>query len=120
MKDRIIYHICRAEDWNAAVAAGYYLGSAQDRRDGFIHFSAARQIGATAARFYAGKHDLLLLAVDSARLGPDLIWEPSAEGDLFPHLYTRMPISAVIEARPLSTGSDGLPALPPLGPDGFR
>ena len=36
---RIIYHICRAEEWAAAEREGAYAGSSQDRADGFIHFS---------------------------------------------------------------------------------
>lgn len=118
MKDRIIYHICRAEDWATATAVGYYLGSTQDRRDGFIHFSTAAQLADTAALHFPGKQGLVILAVDSARLGADLVWEPSTEGVLFPHLFTRMPISAVIEVRPVKIGADGAPVLPALGPDG--
>ncbi len=119
MTDPVIYHICRTEDWKAAVATGHYLGSAQDRRDGFIHFATARQVADTVARHFAGESGLVLLAVDRARLGPDLRWEPSAKGELFPHLYTRMVVTAVIGSRPLPLGTDGRHAIPPLGREGF-
>ena len=120
MTDRIIYHICRTEDWQAASAAGYYLGSTQDRRDGFIHFATSGQIVETAARHRAGESGLVLLAVDTARCGADLVWEPSTDGDLFPHLYTRLMLSAVVATRPLPLGADGRHVFPPLGPDGFE
>jgi uncharacterized protein (DUF952 family) len=44
-----IYKICTAAEWRAAEAAGVYRGSAVDQRDGFIHFSTAKQAPETAA-----------------------------------------------------------------------
>ena len=42
--DSLIYTMVRAADWRAAEAVGEYRGSADDRRDGFLHFSAAGQL----------------------------------------------------------------------------
>src|SRR3546814_4774318 len=56
----LIYHICRRDEWAAAEAAGSYGGSLQDRADGFIHFSAADQVEASAARHRAGQDGLVL------------------------------------------------------------
>jgi uncharacterized protein (DUF952 family) len=81
-----IYHICRRAEWEAARAAGRYPGSSQDKADGFIHFSGADQVKASAAKHRAGQTGLVLLAVDAARLGPALKWEASRGGALFPHL----------------------------------
>ena len=69
-----------------------------DRRDGFIHFSTAAQVEETARRHFAGRTDLLLVAVDVD--GLDIRWEPSRGGELFPHLYGVLPLSAVREVRP--------------------
>jgi uncharacterized protein (DUF952 family) len=119
MTDRIIYHICSAANWTAAEATGYYLGSTQDRVDGYIHFSTAAQVKETAQRTFNGVPGLVLLAVDAAHLGADLRWEPSGGGDLYPHLMTRMPVGAVIGVRPLPLDSNGQFVFPPFGPDGF-
>ena len=35
----LIYKILSVADWEAAQRAGRFEGSADDRRDGFIHFS---------------------------------------------------------------------------------
>src|SRR3546814_7815531 len=83
----MIYHICRSEEWAAAETAGRYQGSAQDRADGFIHFSGPDQVEASAAKHRAGQDGLVLLTVEAAALGEALRWEPSRGGDLFPHLY---------------------------------
>jgi uncharacterized protein (DUF952 family) len=42
----------------------------------------------------------------------DIQWEPARSGDLFPHLYTDLPLSAVRSVDPLPLGSDGLHQLP--------
>ena len=90
-----IYHICGREEWQAAQAAGRYSGSSQDAADGFIHFSTAAQVEASAARHRAGQSGLVLLAVDPEALGAALKWEPSRRGERFPHLYGQLPLAAL-------------------------
>ena len=111
---QIIYHMCRAEEWAAAVAAGTYRGSSQDLADGFIHFSTAAQIVESARRHRAGQDGLLLVAVDAARLGDRLKWEPSRGGDLFPHLYGPLDPAESASTVPLPLGPDGLHVFPEL------
>src|SRR5256885_16258242 len=84
---RRIYKICSASAWREAERQGVYRGSADDLRDGFIHFSTAQQLAATAARHFAGQKGLFLVAVDADALGEALRWEPARDGALFPHRY---------------------------------
>jgi uncharacterized protein (DUF952 family) len=102
-----IYKICEQALWRAAEADGVFLGTLVDERDGFIHFSTAAQLAETAAKHFADKTDLLLIAVDADALGQSLVWEHSRGGDLFPHLYAALPRAAVRWARPLARGADG-------------
>ena len=102
-----IFKIISRSVWQEAVAAGQFTGAPVDLADGYIHLSTAAQVRETAARHFAGQGDLLLLAVDPARLGPELCWEPSRGGALFPHLYAALPLEAVVEAMALSLGPDG-------------
>lgn len=109
-----IYHLAREEEWAAARQAGCYPGGAQDRRDGFIHFSSVTQIAESAAKHRAGETGLVLLAVDPDRLGQALRWEESRGGALFPHLYAPLPVAAVLWSEPLPLGPDGRHEFPPL------
>jgi uncharacterized protein (DUF952 family) len=109
-----IYKICETALWCAAESGGSFSGTEVDRRDGFIHFSAADQVAETASKHFAKQTDLILVAVDAAALGPALKWETSRGGALFPHLYGALPISAVRWARPLPDEVAGRRALPEL------
>jgi uncharacterized protein (DUF952 family) len=111
-----IYKICESAAWQAAEQAGLYRGSALDLRDGFIHFSTAAQVAETAAKHFAQQTNLMLVAVDGDALGPALKWEPSRGGDLFPHLYAALPVSAVNWARPLADEIAGRREFPELDP----
>ena len=109
-----IYKICERTAWEEAEAAGRYAGSPVDYRDGFIHFSSAAQLEGTAAKHFAGLSDLVLVAVDGDALGDALKWEPSRGGELFPHLYASLALSAVLWVRPLADEIEGRRAFPEL------
>ncbi|MBZ0226913.1 MAG: DUF952 domain-containing protein, partial [Bauldia sp.] len=47
-------------------------------------------------------------------LGAGLRYEPSRGGDLFPHLYDRLLVDAVLWVRPLRLGDDGRHVMPEL------
>jgi uncharacterized protein (DUF952 family) len=113
--EALIYTLVRGEDWRAAAAAGAYLGSADDRRDGFLHFSTASQLRASAAKHRAGEADLWMVEVDAAALGATLRWEPAAGGSrpgLFPHLYAPLALTAVRRALHVPLGADGAHVFP--------
>ena len=109
-----IYRIVTEDEWRAAQAAGVFNGSADDRRDGFIHFSTAAQAAETAAKHYAGKKELLVLCVDPAALSAPLKWEVSRGGQLFPHLYGALPVEAVRRVEKLPLAPDGSFVFPKL------
>jgi uncharacterized protein (DUF952 family) len=102
-----IYKICTAAEWRDAERAGVYRGSAVDHKDGFIHFSTAGQAAETAAKWFAGQRDLVLVAVDGDALGDSLKWEPSRGGALFPHLYGELAVTVVRHVAPLPLDASG-------------
>ena len=111
---RKIYHMCPADTWQEAVRTGIYRGTANDLRDGFIHFSTAEQIAESARRHRAGQEGLVLIAVESDRLGARLKWETSRGDALFPHLYGPLDTTEAASVRPLPLGADGEHIFPPL------
>lgn len=110
----IIYKICPAALWQDAEREGTFRGAPVDLADGFIHFSTAAQVEETAAKHFAGQHDLVLVSVDAKTLRDNLKWEPSRGGALFPHLYGPLDPKAVVSIVPLPLGDDGRHIFPPL------
>ncbi|MEM9385607.1 MAG: DUF952 domain-containing protein [Pseudomonadota bacterium] len=102
---KLIFKIEHAQAWREAKRAGVYAGAPIDRRDGFIHFSAATQVSGTLERYFADRSDLLLIAVDTSRCGDALLWEVSRGGERFPHLYATLSMEAVVGVEPI--GADG-------------
>lgn len=113
----LIYKICPASLWREAELAGHFEGAPVDLADGFIHLSTAAQVVETASRHFRAQSDLVLVSVDADALSPALLrFEPSRGGDLFPHFYGQLPVSAVTRVEPLPLNDDGRHAFPRLTP----
>ena len=108
----VIYKICARADWEEACHKGAFTGSADDLRDGFIHLSSGPQVAGTLARHFAGREDLVLVAVDPGRVAASLRWEASSRGNSYPHVYGPLPVSASLGVEPLRLGPDGRHVLP--------
>jgi uncharacterized protein (DUF952 family) len=65
----------------------------------------------TANRFFGGRSGLVLLCIDAAQLGAALRFE-SADGELFPHCYGKVPLEAIVAAIDFPCRSNGGFALP--------
>ncbi|HEY6723976.1 MAG TPA: DUF952 domain-containing protein [Polyangiaceae bacterium] len=107
----LVYKICSRSAFREAEATGALAPSADDARDGYVHLSSEPQVAGTLKRHFRGQRALVLLSVAVDRL-PDgeLRWEASRDGQLFPHLYGTLPVSAVIEVTEID---DAEPRLRP-------
>lgn len=103
----LVYKILRRSEWEALRRSGETRGAPVDLADGFIHLSTAAQVVETAAKHFAAESDLVLVAVDTARLGDALRWEPSRGGQLFPHLYAPLRLEHVAWDKSLPLGAAG-------------
>lgn len=78
---------------------------------GFIHLSTPEQVHLPANRLYSGRTDLVLLHIDPQQLLAPLRWEHGVPTDpesmRFPHLYGRLPTTAVMKVTAYQPGPDG-------------
>jgi len=103
----MIYHITQREDWLKALERGIYE-PAGFKTDGFIHCSTKEQVLDTARRYYADAEDLVLLCIDPALSGVELVYENLEGGEmLFPHLYGLLNVGAVLAAPVFERDSEG-------------
>jgi uncharacterized protein (DUF952 family) len=107
-----VYKVVTRAAWEEACRRGAFSGSADDKRDGYIHLSSLHQLQGTFARHFKGQTDLVLVALESSELGDSLKWEPSRNGELFPHLYAPLPTRTARAVHTLHNDADGVPLLP--------
>lgn len=112
VNDRAVFHICSREALSRAQEAGAYRADSLDR-EGFIHLSRGHQVRPTAAAYFAGVPELVLLVIDPALLTVPLVYEPPASlptdspkvdapGELYPHCYGPIDLAAIVDVMELA------------------
>ena len=111
MNFKFIYKICTKSELKEAKDKKKFGGSKKDLDDGFIHFSAEEQVRETIKKYYSNQKELILLKVDTLKLD-HLVWEQASDGNMFPHLYSSLDLSNVIDEFEISLNDDGSHVLP--------
>ncbi len=93
------YKILTADQWAQFQRDGLFHGAPIDIADGYIHMSTADQVEVTLTKHFAGQDNLTIAGIDLTQFGPELKWEVSRGGALFPHLYGPLPMAAVVSTR---------------------
>jgi uncharacterized protein (DUF952 family)/GNAT superfamily N-acetyltransferase len=96
----VFVHLIEPALWRVALAEGAVRPPSLESA-GFVHLSRPEQVHVPAARLFPGRRDLVLLVVDPARLTDPVRMEPGEPaGELFPHLYGPLPVTAVVAVVP--------------------
>lgn len=99
MSETTAFKIFTAEQWAQFETDGSFAGAPVDLADGYIHMSTATQVQGTLDKHFAGQIGLIIAEIDLSGFGAELRWEVSRGQALFPHLYGRLPMSAVRSVR---------------------
>ena len=111
MNFKFVYKICTKSEWQEVKSKGQLTGSKKDLEDGFIHFSGEEQVEGTLNKYYLNQKDLILLKVDTLKLD-HLIWEQASDGNMFPHLYSKLDIKSVVSEDLIDIDDKGSHVLP--------
>ncbi|NMN67785.1 uncharacterized protein (DUF952 family) [Candidatus Pelagibacter ubique] len=111
MNLKFIYKICLKSELDDAKNKNQFLGSKKDLEDGFIHFSGEDQVKSTLKKFYLNQKGLILLKVDTLKLD-HLLWEQASDGNMFPHLYSPLDMTNVVNEIEITLRDDGSHVLP--------
>lgn len=97
-----IFHIVDRDVWAAAVAAGEYRPPSLET-EGFVHFSYAHQVSATAHAVYPDVPDLYVVEIDPERVPSEVVIEDTyGSGTEFPHIYGPIPAAAAVRTYELT------------------
>lgn len=97
----LAYKVLTADQKDSLLKERIFHGAPVDLADGYIHLSSADQLAGTLDKHFAGQVDLYVAAVDLQQLGDKVRWEAARGGELFPHLYAALPLSAVTNCAPV-------------------
>jgi len=111
MNFKFVYKICTKSEWQEIKDKGQLVGSKNDLEDGYIHFSGEDQVKGTLKKFYSKQKDLILLKVDTLKLD-HLLWEQASDGNMFPHLYSSLNLSNIVDEFEITLNDDGSNNLP--------
>ena len=104
---KLIYKLAPKTLWDEMEAKGVFTGAPIDVADGYIHFSTAETVVETADKWFANETDVLLIAIDEAKLDASALkYEVSRGGALFPHLYADLNLDSVVWVKPLPQKPD--------------
>lgn len=108
----VIYHIATNDDWQEAIENGIYCCESLES-EGFIHCSTIEQVIPVANRFYQGRRDLVLLAIDEKEVNSPVQFDevPDSE-EKFPHVYGPIDSNAIKRAVSFPHDDSGHFSLP--------
>lgn len=96
MDEQALLHIARNEDLELASDTGRYRAASLDS-EGFLHCCYPSQLAGVTRRWFTGADNLTLLSLDLAMLDSAPVLENTTGGtELFPHLYSELPLAAII------------------------
>ena len=107
MNLKYIFKIIDIDEWQKVKDSSAYSGSSKDIEDGFIHFSGEDQVKGTLEKYYSKQENLVLLKVETLKLD-HLIWEQASDGNMFPHLYSSLDLSNVVDEFEITLDNNGI------------
>jgi uncharacterized protein (DUF952 family) len=103
-----LYHIMTLAAWGQAQPWSGWHAPASFAAEGLIHCSTRTQLLPVADAFFPDESGLMVLEIDPAQLTCEIRWENlEGGGELFPHIYGRLPWQAVARTFRLERGRSG-------------
>jgi uncharacterized protein (DUF952 family) len=111
-----LLHVTERLTWAGAERVGEYRMSTRGvtlAAEGFIHCSLRHQLRGVAELLYADAEDLVVLVIDSDKVGAPVRFEAPAPGaDEYPHIYGPLPAAAVTDVIAVTRDPAGRFVLP--------
>jgi uncharacterized protein (DUF952 family) len=100
----VLLHVASVPDYEAAIERSEYCCQSLST-EGFIHCCEPSQFAGVVDRYFKNAGTFMLVIIDEAALPVGVVRENTVGGtELFPHLYTPLPLAAVLDAFAFDTG----------------
>ena len=93
-----IYHIVLPKVWERFKDRPSYEPESLVA-EGFIHCSYPNQLDGVLQRYYRGNEKVVILKIDTEKLFPKLVEEPSTNNEIYPHIYGRLNRGAIVDTE---------------------
>ena len=93
-----IYHIVMPEAWESVKGRPSYAADSLES-EGFIHCSFESQLESVISRYYSKAERIFVLKLDTEKLRSRLVKEESTNGEIYPHLYGRLNMDAIVDVE---------------------
>jgi uncharacterized protein (DUF952 family) len=93
-----IYHVMLPEAWNARQSDEAITADSLTA-EGFIHCSSAEQLEGVLERYFGGVSRVVILEIDPDKLSSKLVFEPSTNNEVYPHVYGPIDPEAIVRAE---------------------
>ncbi|CAN5237517.1 DUF952 domain-containing protein [soil metagenome] len=93
-----IYHIVTPEVWEKFKDKDFYEAESLTT-EGFVHCSFADQLDGVLQRYYKDAEKVLILTLETEKLSSKLVNEASTNNEIYPHIYGKINISAVVNVE---------------------
>lgn len=112
-----IFHLLDPQAWSAARSAGSHRPASLES-EGFVHFSFAQQVAASADRHLGDAEELVAVEFEADDLAACLRIEDSyGSGTQFPHVYAALPTDLARAVHPMHRNAEGGWVFSPGGAD---
>jgi len=102
-----IYILVRPDTWELAGKTHQFFERSL-ANEGFIHACHWRQLDRVANAYFSDANELVIVAVDPAKVQPPIRWEESpSTGDVYPHIYGILNLDATTEVQRIHRSQDG-------------
>lgn len=92
-----VYHLAEPEDWARRTT---HYQPASFTEEGVIRCSTVEQLPMMAASLYPGRSDMVLLEIDTAIVGDEIVFEDLDDvGGQVPQVYAPIPVAAIVSAE---------------------
>lgn len=100
MQLKPLYHVATKSQWEMQQHNSFYTHPSLET-DGFIHAATDKQLSYILSHFFSPQQEVVILEIDTLRLGSPIKYEGKTEAHIYPHIYGKISYDAIRKSYPI-------------------